>query len=328
MANKIYLSPAAHGHDNPCSFDRNCGENVHCNLYMDELETILKACAFEVKRNSKGCNMNHAISDSNAWGADLHYVAHTNAGGGSYSLLMAYDSGKGWKYAEAIKAERAKVYGKNIQIRSNPSLGELCRTKAIAVYDELVFHDNAEDIAWLHNHFRDMAMATAKAMCNIFGVAFKDPYAVSIPVEKPSCEFNVGDKVRLKSGVTTYADGNGIAAFVSKAVLFVRQINGDKVLISTQQSGDVTGWVRLCDIVRDDGATPVAPAPAPVALAVGDRVRIRDGVAKFANGANMASFIRSAVLYVRQIGSGKVLISTQASGAVTGWAKTEDVVKM
>ena len=40
---KIYLSPAAHAHDNPCSYDRkNCGENVHCNRYMDELEPYLQ----------------------------------------------------------------------------------------------------------------------------------------------------------------------------------------------------------------------------------------------------------------------------------------------
>ena len=52
---KIYLSPAAHAHDNPCSYDRkNCGENVHCNRYMDELEPYLRACGFEVKRADKG----------------------------------------------------------------------------------------------------------------------------------------------------------------------------------------------------------------------------------------------------------------------------------
>ena len=50
---KIYLSPAAHGHDNPCSFDGACGENIHCNLYMDELVPYLLACGFEVKRNPK-----------------------------------------------------------------------------------------------------------------------------------------------------------------------------------------------------------------------------------------------------------------------------------
>ena len=29
---KIYLSPAAHGRDNPCGYDSACGENIHCNL--------------------------------------------------------------------------------------------------------------------------------------------------------------------------------------------------------------------------------------------------------------------------------------------------------
>ena len=41
---KIYLSPAAHEHDNPCSYSSVCSENTHCNLYVDWLEKHLLAC--------------------------------------------------------------------------------------------------------------------------------------------------------------------------------------------------------------------------------------------------------------------------------------------
>lgn len=157
---KIYLSPAAHGNDNPCSYDSACGENIHCNLYMDELEPYLLACGFAVKRNPKdrtGDRLKEAIAESNAWGADLHYVAHTNAGGGAYSLLMVYDQGTAYGYAEKLAARRREIYAGNVKISVQPQWDELRLTAAPAVYDEMVFHDNAKDIAWFHEHLREMA---------------------------------------------------------------------------------------------------------------------------------------------------------------------------
>lgn len=182
---KIYLSPAAHGRDNPCSYDSACGENIHCNLYMDELVPYLLACGFEVRRNPKdrtGDRLKEAIAESNAWGADLHYVAHTNAGGGSYSLLMVYDRGTAYGYAEKLAARRREIYSGNVKINVDTRWAELQQTVAPAIYDEMVFHDNAEQITWFHGHLREMAEATAKAICDMFGVTFVDPYAADAGV--------------------------------------------------------------------------------------------------------------------------------------------------
>lgn len=181
---KIYLSPAAHGHDNPCSYDKTCGENIHCNRYMDELEPYLRAAGFEVKRNPKertGDRLKEAITEANAWGADLYYIAHTNAGGGSYSLLMVYDKATGDKYAEPLAQERRKIYSGNVKISVQPQWDELRMTAAPAIYDEMVFHDNPTDIAWFHGHLREFAEATAKAICKMFGKTFVDPYAAPKP---------------------------------------------------------------------------------------------------------------------------------------------------
>ena len=187
---KIYLSPAAHGHDNPCSFDGACGENIHCNLYMDELVPYLLACGFEVKRNPKertGDRLKEAFAESNAWGADLHYVAHTNAGGGDYSKIMVYNRGTAYGYAEKLIVRRRELFdreGKSwaAKITVEPQWAELHQTVAPALYDEMVFHDNAEQIAWFHGHLREMAEATAKAICDMFGMAFVDPYAADAGV--------------------------------------------------------------------------------------------------------------------------------------------------
>ena len=239
---KIYLSPAAHAHDNPCSYDRkNCGENVHCNLYMDELEPYLRACGMEVKRASKantGDGIRISVKEANDWGADLYYVAHTNAGGGCRNGIMIY-SEESRPWAEKLRARRLEVYPRRSNISINPNLYEINQTKAPCLYEELVFHDNMEDITWFHAHLREMAEATAKAFCDIFGVSFVDPHkkgevtimgkvvnrdelvawidanAVEMeerqePEVKPEpVTIKAGDKVVFKAGVTQWGSGSG-----------------------------------------------------------------------------------------------------------------------
>ena len=237
---KIYLSPAAHAHDNPCSYDRkNCGENVHCNLYMDELEPYLRACGMDVKRASKantGDGIRISVKEANDWGADLYYVAHTNAGGGCRNGIMIY-SEESRPWAEKLRKRRMEVYPRRSNISVNPNLYEINQTKAPCLYEELVFHDNLEDISFLHTHLREMAEATAKAFCDIFGVKFIDPYkkgevtimgkvvnrdelvawidahAVEVeeqPEVKPEpVAIKAGDKVVFKAGVTQWGSGSG-----------------------------------------------------------------------------------------------------------------------
>lgn len=173
---KIYLSPAAHEHDNPCSYSAGCSENTHCNLYVDRLEKHLIACGFEVKRNPKertGDRLKEAIADSNAWGADLHYIAHTNAGGKSYSLLMVYDDGTAYTYAQMLAAMRRDIYDGSVKVNIAPQWAELSQTTAPAIYDETVFHDNLSSITWYHNNLDRIAENTCKAICKMFDVDYK-----------------------------------------------------------------------------------------------------------------------------------------------------------
>lgn len=54
---------------------------------------------------------------------------------------------------------------------------------------------------------------------------------------------DVGDKVKLTTGATYY-DGKSIPTWVKLSTLYVRDINGDRVVISTKREGDVTGAVH------------------------------------------------------------------------------------
>lgn len=200
---KIYLSPAAHAHDNSTKCPMSCGENVHCNQYMDILETRLKELGFDVKRGDKALTgstaMNTRVSEANKWGADLYYVAHTNAGGGRYSMTMYYTtSATGKKWADILHSYRKSANGGNHKVKANSGLYELKGTSMVSLYDELFFHDNAEDCAWFHNGgMKEMAEEAAHAFCDIFGVQYK-PHADSSTssekiVEKVDATYQVWD---------------------------------------------------------------------------------------------------------------------------------------
>lgn len=194
---KIYLSPAAHEHDNPCSYDKKCGENIHCNLYLDELEAYLKACGIQYKRANKkntGNNLSKSIAESNAYKPDIHYICHTNAFNGTVAGSRAHvdKSGNGRKWAEIIFKHRKKIYPYLCSVKDGSHFAEVRDTTAVAIYEELVFHDNKDDITWFHKNMRKMAEYTARAFCEIFGIEFVDPYAKPPePKPKPSNKYTV-----------------------------------------------------------------------------------------------------------------------------------------
>lgn len=184
---KIYLSPAYH-YFNGCAVE-GCDETTHNNLYMDELEPFLKACGIEYKRGTRRVPkssedgtalMKKAVAESNEWGADVHYVSHTNAFDGSvqgYRPIIYTGSKNGKKIAECIIAERKKIYGKPIKLTERTDLYELRVPNAVSYYEEHVFHDNLEDATWFHNHLRGIARATCKGLCAYFGIPFVEPEA-------------------------------------------------------------------------------------------------------------------------------------------------------
>lgn len=64
--------------------------------------------------------------------------------------------------------------------------------------------------------------------------------AASTPVVE---SLKVGDKVKLQKGAPCYGKSTGFRSWVYDSTLYVREINGSRVVISTLQSGAVTGAV-------------------------------------------------------------------------------------
>lgn len=259
---KVYLSAAAHAKDNPTKCRMECGENVHCNAYMDIVEKRLKELGFSVKRGDKSLTgskaMHTRVSQANKWGADIYYVAHTNAGGGRYSLTLCWNNAESKEKANVIHKYRKCVSSHKVRVRSD--LYEIKQTAMPCLYDELFFHDNAEDCAWFHTGgMEQLAEETVKALCEICKV----PYAPSKPTKptkkpvssKPSVTAPcVGDKVSLKNG-KLYVSSTSSVAVTRTGTYYLydgEKINGRyRVTNAKSRIGkkplalNVSGWVIL-----------------------------------------------------------------------------------
>ncbi len=250
MAKKLYLSAAAHATDNPTKCPASCGENVHCKAYMDIVETRMKAHGVSVRRGYPTAIGDTAllarVKEANAWGADLYYVAHTNAGGGRYSMTMCWGDSKALAKARILHKHRKAVTIHKVVTRRD--LYEIRATKMTCLYDELFFHDNAEDCRWFHNGgMEQMAEETVAALCEILGVTYVAPKtANAIP--------KAGDTVRLEKG-KLYLASTGTAGVTRTGTFYIydgKQVNGRyRVTNKPERVGkipialNVSGWINM-----------------------------------------------------------------------------------
>ena len=195
---KVYLSPAMH-RQNECCYPRpdgkQCYETLENNEYIDILEPVLNRCGIETKRGYRRTPMNNDdgdkimrqnVAESNAWGADVHYISHTNGANGTvkgYRPIYFTGSTKGKKLAEIMVKYRKQIYPYSVVLNNRTDLYELKNTNAVAFYEEHVFHDNLEDATWFHTHMNEIAESAAKGLCEYFGIPYVAPAATpSTPV--------------------------------------------------------------------------------------------------------------------------------------------------
>ncbi len=254
---KIYLSAAAHGTDNPTKCPQKCGENIHCNAYMDVVERRLLALGFEVMRGDKtkvgGPALQSRVRAANKWGADLYYVAHTNAGGGRYSMTMCWNNAASLEKARVFKKYRKCV--KSHKVVANNSLYEIKATAMTCLYDELFFHDNAQDCAWFHSGGMELlAEETVQAICEICGVAYKPEKAETDKPAQPAKTPKAGDAVTLRNG-KLYTSARGSVSVTRTGTFYLYDgvaVNGRyRVTNAKSRVGkaplwlNVSGWVEL-----------------------------------------------------------------------------------
>ena len=139
-----------------------------------------------------------------------------------------------------------------------------------------------------------------------------------VDTETPSSRFSIGDEVSLIAGAT-YTNGQSIPGFVFDSKLYVRDIQGSNIVISTLKTGDITGVVDEKYLVKY-GESAVAQPTIPVVsstLAVGDEIKLVAG-AKYTNGVSVPDWVINSTLYAREIQGENIVISTLKTGAITG----------
>lgn len=187
---KVYLSPAMH-RQNECCYPRpdgkQCYEALENNEYIDILEPVLNRCGIETKRGYRRTPMNNEdgdaimrqnVAESNSWGADVHYVSHTNGANGTvkgYRPIYYTGSTNGKKLAEIMVKYRKQIYPYTITLNNRTDLYELRIPNAVTFYEEHVFHDNLEDATWFHTHMNEIAESAAKGLCEYFGISYVAP---------------------------------------------------------------------------------------------------------------------------------------------------------
>lgn len=241
---KVYLSPAYHRF-NPCAV-AGCDETTHNNLYLDELEVFLTACGIAWKRGTRRVPnsnedgdvlMRRAVAESDAWGADVHYVSHTNASGNTvgegtaqgYRPIIFQGSQRGERLAIFMLERRREVYDGQISLNRRTDLYELRMPKAVTYYEEHVFHDNAEDAAWFHDNLRSVARSAAKGLCDYFNLPYVEPYTVADPPAEEETPADATPLYRVQVGA--YRNRSGAETLLEE----VRAAGFPNAFIATAQ---------------------------------------------------------------------------------------------
>lgn len=181
---KVFLSPSTQEW-NKYATDGN--EELYMNLLADRIEPYLRSCGISFVRNDPVRNVTGAIADSNAGVYDVHLALHSNAAPENLAgrlrgidIYYAPKSSQSERLANIIANNLKSIYPLPDKVRAIPtySLGEVLRTKAIAVLCELGYHDNYADEAWLKNNLEAIARNIVNSLCDYFGIPFISAGAV------------------------------------------------------------------------------------------------------------------------------------------------------
>ena len=175
----IFLSPSTQEW-NPYVTPGN-NEEMVMNELANALEPYLRSSGIDYIRNDPARNVAGAIADSNAGQFDVHLALHSNAAPAQFAgMLRGIDvyyapSSRDSELLATITANNMKrVYPLPDQVVARPtaSLGEVLRTRAVAILAEIGYHDNLEDAAWIKSNLENIARSLALSLTDYFGIPF------------------------------------------------------------------------------------------------------------------------------------------------------------
>lgn len=156
-------------------------EEEYMNLIADKMEPYLRSSGISYARNNPSRDVKGAIAESNAGKYDVHLAIHSNAGGGEFAgKLRGIDiyyspySDLSRKLATITANNFKYIYPDPDKVKALPttSLGEVSRTRAVAILAEIGYHDNYSDAEWIKSNLNQIARTLVQSLCDYFGIPF------------------------------------------------------------------------------------------------------------------------------------------------------------
>lgn len=223
---KIFLSPSTQEWNQYAS---EGNEELYMNLIADRMEPYLRSSGITYVRNDPSRNVSGAISDSNSAYYDVHLALHSNASPENLAgklrgvdIYFAPRSQDSERLATIIANNMKSIYPLPDKVNAVPTtnLGEVLRTRAVAVLCELGYHDNYYDEAWIKRNLNEIAKNIVQSLCDYFGIPFVNagPVLHGVVVTDgsnlnirsyPSTDSNIIGKIPNNADVTIYGSVNG-----------------------------------------------------------------------------------------------------------------------
>jgi len=161
---------------------------------------------------------------NNSWG-------RLKSGAGWINVDKAYcsmsSSTKSYKYTTDYKTTA------NVNIRSTPEIKDGNVIDTIPKGTKVKCDTEQVNISWRPTEYNGQ-------------VGF---VSVDYLIKDEQKSLTVGQKVHIKSGCNVYGTNKQFASFVYNSDLYIRDISGDRIVISTLQTGAITGAVNINDIL-------------------------------------------------------------------------------
>ena len=142
--------------------------------------------------------------------------------------------------SEVIYRVQAGAYSKKINALN---LAEKIEAKGFQTY--LVFVDNMYKVQVGAYRKRENAAAQAdKLKAAGFNVCIVTIKASAVAVDTSSKTLSVLDKVKMSKDAPVYGSSKKFQSWVYGTTLYVREVNGDAIVVSTQKTGAITGTVH------------------------------------------------------------------------------------
>lgn len=175
----VFLSPSTQEWNPYVTAGSN--EELVMNELAEYMEPYLRSSGIDFVRNDPARNVAGAIVDSNAGDFDVHLALHSNAAPEQFSGMLrgidiyyAPNSSKSELLATITANNLTRIYPlpSHVVARPTTNLGEVLRTRAVAILAEIGYHDNAEDAAWIQQNLEQIAQNLVLSLTDYFGIPY------------------------------------------------------------------------------------------------------------------------------------------------------------